>query len=583
MKISHKYISIFPTITFLFCLLMFFVMPQIADAAKLSLSPGTGVYTAGGTFTVRVILNTEGQPVNAADATLSFNSSELTVVSVSRSGSIFNLWTQEPTFSNSAGTISFGGGSPTGYTGSSGTIMNVTFRAATAGTGRVSFTNGSVLAADGRGTNVLSNMNGGTYTISAVDVQPDPEVIIEYVAPANTPAKPAIKSSTHPNPDGWYKETTAKLSWTIPTGVTGVRTLLDNNAGSIPTKVYESPISSIDLDNLEDGISYFHIQFRNSEGWGKVAHYRLAVDTKNPESFEIVPVEGSDPSNPSQTFELKVKDAISPVKRFIVKVNADEPYEYIDETASGTITVGPLEPGHHTLVIEAFDSAGNSIADTHSFNIIAFGKPQFTDYPTELNEGVIPVIKGLTKPRAKVYVTLLRGGKTIAENIEVTANENGEFIFIPEESLNNGIHELTAYAVDELGAQSEVSDTIRIAVQQPGFIRIGSFIVSILSVLIPLIALLVLLTLFVWFVYMRLKRFRRKVSVESTEAFDIVKKEFSELHTILLAQEKKVAESRKTKKLTKAESELIESLTMELQDSQQRIEKEITDVTKLTK
>ena len=77
----------------------------VAEAATLRLSPATGGYTAGSTFTVQVVINTEGAGVNAAEGTLSFNPSELSVVSVSRGASIFNLWTQEPSFSNGAGTI----------------------------------------------------------------------------------------------------------------------------------------------------------------------------------------------------------------------------------------------------------------------------------------------------------------------------------------------------------------------------------------------------------------------------------------------------------------------------------------------
>jgi hypothetical protein len=98
----------------------------VADAASLKLSPSTGIYTAGKSFTISVALNTDGKSVNAADGKLTFNPKELQVVSVSRASSIFNLWTEEPSFSNTQGTIAFGGGSPTGYKGTSGAILNIT-------------------------------------------------------------------------------------------------------------------------------------------------------------------------------------------------------------------------------------------------------------------------------------------------------------------------------------------------------------------------------------------------------------------------------------------------------------------------
>ena len=95
-----------------------FAYAEVTLAATLSVSPGTGVYQSGTTFTAKVVVNTQGDPINAADGSLKFNPQELSVVSVNRSSSIFNLWVTEPAFSNSAGTISFSGGLPSGYTGS---------------------------------------------------------------------------------------------------------------------------------------------------------------------------------------------------------------------------------------------------------------------------------------------------------------------------------------------------------------------------------------------------------------------------------------------------------------------------------
>ena len=252
----------------LLVVLTFLIGVSQAYAATLSLAPGTGVYNTGGTFTANVVINTEGAPVNAAEGQLTFNPLELNVVSVSRGASIFNLWTQEPTFSNAAGTISFGGGSPSGYTGAQGTVVSVIFKAVAAGNPKVQFAKGSVLAADGKGTNVLSSMNGGNYTVVAKAVEPAPE----YIAPPNTPRAPQVKSTTHPDQEGWYSDTIAKLSWFVPSDITAVRTLLDDTPGTIPTVVYDEPISSKTIEDLPDGVSYFHIQFRNAEGWGKVTH-----------------------------------------------------------------------------------------------------------------------------------------------------------------------------------------------------------------------------------------------------------------------------------------------------------------------
>ena len=581
MDCTFRTFKIYKVVAMLFLVtLVWIASASLSLAATLSLSPATGVYTAGGTFTARVMVNTQGQSINAADATLSFNPKELSVVSVNRNGSIFNLWVTEPTFSNSAGTINFSGGLPSGYTGSSGNIMTVTFRAAGAGTARVNFTGGSVLANDGRGTNVLTSMNGGSYTIQAASVAPEPEVI-EYVAPANTPAAPNVKSSTHPDSLAWYTKKTAELSWSIPSGVTSVRTLLNDNPTSVPTKVYENPIDSITIEDLDEGVSYFHIQFKNADGWGRVTHYRLAVDSVNPTNIEISHPEDADLASPIQTLLVKVEDETSEVSTYKVKIDSEEPYDFSDEEGRGEIALPSLEPGYHSVIIEAFDRAGNSIIGTHSFTILSFDKPVFTEYPNQIGEEVIPVIKGQTRPNSEVEVSFTKIG-TEPKVYMVNSDENGEFIFIPEGTLSSGVYELYAVAKDKFGAKSEMSDVVRIAVQQPGYLRIGNFIVSVFSVIVPLVLMLFALLFGVWYLFAYFRRFRKRVDVESREALQILHKEFSVLGQIIDVQESNMIDSRKTKKLTKAEAEMLEVFRSALSSSKDKVQKEINDVAELT-
>lgn len=561
---------------------MFFAAGTTAHAATMSLSPSTGVYSSGSTFTVKVVVNSQGSPINAAEGTLKFNPSELSVVSATRSGSIFNLWVAEPTFSNSAGTISFSGGLPSGYTGSAGNIMTVTFRTKGSGAAKVTVTSGSILANDGQGTNVLTSMGGGTYTVQAATATPEPEeVIVEYVAPANTPGAPSITSPTHGDQKKWHTAKEAVLNWDLPSGVTSVRTLLDSRPTAIPTKVYDSPIRTITLSDLDEGESYFHVQFKNADGWGKVSHYRLAVDSEKPTEIIIAPAPGTDANNPEQQLSVDVKDSASEVLRFKVQVDNGEPFEFIKEAASSTVTLKDLTPGYHTVIIEAFDEAGNSIIGNYSFNIDSFEKPVFIEIPTEISEQVIPVIKGKTRANSTVEIFLTKIGSE-PRTYEVTSNAEGVFTFIPEGRFSTGVYEVTARAKDQYGAQSELSDAARIAVQQPGLIRIGSFLISALAVIIPLILMTGLAIAATWYVVLYVRRLRRNIRVESIEALDMLHKEFSLLHNELKTQQMKLQESRKTKKLTAAEQDMLVAFSTALDASQKKVEKEIIDVTSLT-
>jgi Cohesin domain/Bacterial Ig-like domain len=560
-------------------LVLFLFLPNSSQAASLQASPNTGVYQLNSTFTVKVAVNSDGQPINAAEGTLKFNPAELSVVSVSRSTSVFNLWVTEPTFSNSAGTVTFSGGSPTGYTGSGGSVFTVTFKALVAGTSRISFTQGSVLANDGRGTNVLSAMNGGTYTIQAVATEPTPEVI-EYVATANTPAAPKITSTTHPDPSLWSTKKKAVLEWSLPSDVVAMRTLLDSSPTAVPTKVYDTPLRTITIDDLSEGESYFHIQFKNDEGWGRVTHYRLAVDTVKPDSVTISLPPDADLASPTQTLIVDAKDATSPVRRFMVRIDDSEAFEFIAKDASGLIPLPTLTPGYHSVIIEAFDAAQNGQIGTFSFTLEAFEKPTFTEYPEQMSEQVIPVIRGLSRAGASVSITMTKLGSD-SSSYTVTADETGVFTFIPEGRLAEGVYELSAVATDVHGAVSLSSDTIRIAVQRPGYLQIGSYLVSILSVLVPLIALVVVMVLLASSLLIYTRRFRRQVSRESKEALSILLREFESLDTKVRAEEERLTSSKKTKKLSQLELEVFDSLHHSLHESRERVRKEIEDVESL--
>jgi hypothetical protein len=540
------------------------------------------VYPINGTFTLRVTVNTNGQSINAAEGTLNFNPRELAVVRVDRSASVFSLWVTEPSFSNSAGTISFSGGSPTGYTGSSGTVFTVTMRTLTAGESRLSYTSGSVLANDGRGTNVLSSMSGGTFTAEAATSQPAPEVVIEYVPQANTPSAPKITSTSHPDTNSWYTNTTAELAWTLPSDVTGMRTLLDKNPNSIPSKVYDTPQTSLTLKELEEGVSYFHLQFRNDDGWGRVTHYRLGIDTKDPVGFKVNLASSSDPTNPEQVLVASFgeEEVGSPISRYLISINGGAPVEFVDSENSGRILLPSLEPGYHTISIEAVDGAGNSTVDSLSLTIASFEKPVFSDYPEELTANVIPVIKGLTRPGSEVTVYVSVNGVD-ERSYQLEADESGVFTYIPDSPLVEGVYKLRAVATDTYGARSESSDEIRIAVQQPGYIRIGTWLVSALSVIIPALGLVALMVLMVLWLGARFLRFKGRVSVESHEALTILDREFNTLREVIGSEKEKLASTKRSKNLSVGEQDFITALEDALLTMQKRVVKEVKDVENL--
>jgi len=94
-----------------FLLIVSLLLPSPAWAdGSFFLSPHVATYAAGSSFTMNLVMGTGGQAINAGQASITYPTDLLEVVSVSRSGSIFTLWPVEP--AASGGQISFAGGVP---------------------------------------------------------------------------------------------------------------------------------------------------------------------------------------------------------------------------------------------------------------------------------------------------------------------------------------------------------------------------------------------------------------------------------------------------------------------------------------
>ncbi|MBX4181323.1 cohesin domain-containing protein [Candidatus Parcubacteria bacterium] len=183
-------------------------LPQHSYADTILISPAAGSYSVGQTFSVRIVVSSPTQAVNAVSAVLSFPIDKLQVTSVSKIGSILNLWVEEPAFSNAQGKVSLEGVVPNpGFTGSSGPILTVNFRVIKDGTANLQFSSASILANDGYGTNILKTRGIGTFTLSGapvsaqdepVETSPEPTFIDlnKSSVPAPTPKTEVSKSRT---------------------------------------------------------------------------------------------------------------------------------------------------------------------------------------------------------------------------------------------------------------------------------------------------------------------------------------------------------------------------------------------------
>ena len=437
-----------------------------ANAAVLSVSPNSGFHSVGDVFSVRILVSSQEIQMNAASGVLSFPPDKLAVTSISKAGSIISLWAQEPTFDNNAGTDIFEGIvlNP-GFKGGNGQVLTINFRVKSAGIAPVVFNSGSVLANDGLGTNILSGFTNASFNLA-------PAAQSEEAGQSTTPSAtnsfaPQISSITNPDSNKWYSNKKPKFSWGVPSGVTAVRLLYDKFPQSIPTVAYEPAISEKQLENIPDGVWYFHARFRDVNGWGSVAHFRFQIDTVPPEPMDIRFVDTSNTTNPTPTVIFNTTDGGSGIDYYKVKIG-DQDFIVVsaDTIKSNPYTLPKTKGGKQTLLVQAFDKAGNYETALSDIIISSLPAPVITDYPSIIQPGEIFAVKGTTEPLAEVTIWLEKNGSSKA--FTGSSDSSGMFTIAGNGSaLDVGSYKLWVSATDSRGARTSPSDKHDVVVQSP--------------------------------------------------------------------------------------------------------------------
>jgi hypothetical protein len=363
---------------------MFALGPVSASAAEIAVSPSTGSYSVGQSFTVTIQTNPQGQSVNAVEAKLSFDNTKLSVTGLSKTGSVFSLWTAEPAFSNSAGTIDFGGGSPSPFSTRSN-VITVTFKALKEGSAAVSVSSASVLAADGLGTDVYTNGVNGTFTITAASTEnptPTPETPADdddsgaAITFGDPPRAPEAGSTTFLDPELWYATKSGVFTWEIPFDVDVLALDMSTSSEHEPKTVYDPPIEQFTTNDeiLIDGVQYLTMQYKNQVGWGAILHRKLMIDTLPPRPFTIDVRAGNSPSAfPLLTFEAD--DETSGIARYEMTIAGGEPIVITPDEAKLGYMLKNLEDGTYTVKVVAYDFAGNKTESSAAVLITAGWHP----------------------------------------------------------------------------------------------------------------------------------------------------------------------------------------------------------------
>ncbi|MFA6307191.1 MAG: cohesin domain-containing protein [Patescibacteria group bacterium] len=540
--------------------LVFFSGAKAAGAASLYLSPSSGSYEINKTFSLSVFVSSPDQAMNAASGVISFPADKLEVTSLSKSGSIFSLWVQEPAFSNTTGSVNFEGivMNP-GFSGSGGKIITINFKTKASGQANLIFFSGSILANDGMGSNVLNSLGSAKFSITnPADKEPPPAVkepapiqpaATEEEKPAakesKIPAAPKVFSSTHPDQEKWYANNNPEISWESPAGTNGASIYLSESPTSNLSSVSDGFLNSKSYENIENGIWYFHIKLRNQSGWGETSHFRLQIDTEPPAPFTIEFIDGKESGQPQINIVFNAADALSGIDYYSIECGSKDPLKvYPAEIGANNVyTLRSLPLGEQQIKVTAFDKAGNFTSAEDKFIIKPITAPEIIDYPHQLAVGETLTVVGKTIYLDSDIAIWLQKDKEEPQRYLSRSDESGKFTF-NKADLIKGIYHLWAAAVDKEGEHffatavneesglNNFSEKVTIVVKKSiiaglgdKLYEAGSWAIKFLTLFIPFIALLILLALLLWYSWHKFSKLKIKAAKEIREVKRTLRKE----------------------------------------------------------
>lgn len=552
-------------LAFLIVIILSFAATSSADAksAFLYLDPSKESFDVGEEFSVFVKVGTDF-PINTVKTVLYFPQDKLSILEISKEGSIFSLWAEEPKFSNEFGELSFVGGIPhPGFIGDDGQLISVKFKAKDRGNIKLNWGESAILANDGKGTNIFTHAKEGKYSLEVL--------------------APIILSSTHPDQEKWYKDKNPEFRWSLTPDIAAISYVLNKKADFKPDKISQGRMNSKVYQGLDDGVWYFHLRTKDNSdppdgeaGWSSTRHFRISIDTIPPNPFEIVVNNEGDPTNPRPILYFDVDDEISGIEYYAIE------FETKDKVILANPGINQYQlpvqtPGTHSIIVQAVDRAGNIRTNVAGIAIHPIEKPKIVIWPRTYVAGEEKFyIEGTALPKNEIML-FLEKDDDLERLWDIRANDKGEWIFSTMELLETGIYYLFAKAKDERGATSEFSPKQEVEVTFSG-IALGSLLITfknLTSFLAILLSLLIVLA--IYFVNKNLST-KKTLNRETKEAEESLHRGFNELRRDIEREIEGLEIVKSKKELGEKEKEIIKNLREDLKEIEKYINKEIKDI-----
>ena len=143
--------------------------------------------------------------------------------------------------------------------------------------------------------------------------------------------------------------------------------------------VYSPPIDEREVKDLEDGVWYFHAQFRNAKGWGDIAHFKFQVDTTPPKPFTITFPHGAKSEDPRPVAFFSTTDAFSGLSHYEIRIGEKDLLKVDPREIESNPYAVPLQPpGRRIIIVKALDYARNESVAVAEFEVEPIRAPTYT-------------------------------------------------------------------------------------------------------------------------------------------------------------------------------------------------------------
>lgn len=499
-----------------------FLFAGTVQAATLYLEASSANVTVGDLVTVKLLVNTQSKAVNNAEAVIRFPVSLVEVVSVNYKSSIFSLWVEQPSFSNTNGQLSFNGGIPNpGYIGKSGEVLSAIFRAKKAGTASFLFGSAAVRENDGLGTDILTSQFPTSINITSVAQESQKPVIPSLLEP------PIIYSPVYVDQNSWYSAKAGVITWTIPNDAAAVQTFFNNISDTIPSINYSPPIYQKEVKNLTDGTWYFHLRYSINSVWSKINHYRIQIDSQPPNSLTVTSVKNNDGTT---SLDLNASDLLSGVDYYNIVIDDQSAIKVLVKDAEKPVLLPRLSIGEHQISVSVYDKAGNKRDLVTQITVDSLTAPVIDNYTKEVKIGGIITASGSSiYPEASIkFIVKPEFGDEAGYNL--VTDKNGNFSFASAPMNLPGNYQIWAYIPGPDGSVGAMSEKQNLVVKQSIWDVIKE---KLLSLRIPYsrdivftITLLIvaLIGLIGWYRYLVLRRRLRLLEKKTNHAFMLLVK-----------------------------------------------------------